>query len=133
MYATKAYRVSNHTRLAWLACVGAVLITGIAAAQSGGRREGGATGKAAARSGGHRGGGATGAAAARSGGRRGGGADGPGFLVNPFPHQTGNSASGQGVFRFETFGNEGFWTDAVRLPQGMMAAGFTPLDALRLG
>jgi cytochrome c2 len=59
--------------------------------------------------------------------------DGPGFFVNPFPHQAGDPGSGQQVFRFETFGNEGFWTDAVRLPQGMMAARFTPLDALRLG
>ena len=37
------------------------------------------------------------------------------------------------MFRFETFGNEGFWTDAVRLPQGMVAAGVTPFKALQLG
>jgi len=47
--------------------------------------------------------------------------------------QVGNPASGEQVYQFETFGNERFWTDAVRLPQGMMAAGFTPLDALELG
>ncbi len=47
--------------------------------------------------------------------------------------QVGNPASGEQVYRFETFGNERFWTDAVRLPQGMMAAGFTPLNALELG
>ncbi|MDQ6893503.1 MAG: hypothetical protein M3167_12590 [Acidobacteriota bacterium] len=37
------------------------------------------------------------------------------------------------MFRFETFGNEGFWTDAVRLPAGVMAARVTPLQALNLG
>jgi len=47
--------------------------------------------------------------------------------------QVGNPASGEQVYRFETFGNERFWTDAVRLPQGMMAAQFTPLNALELG
>ncbi len=40
---------------------------------------------------------------------------------------------GKKTFRFETFGNEGFWTDAVRLPQGMMAAHVTPYQALQLG
>jgi mono/diheme cytochrome c family protein len=45
----------------------------------------------------------------------------------------GNAAAGRDVFRFETFGNEGFWTDAVRLPQGMVAAGVTPYKALQLG
>ena len=49
------------------------------------------------------------------------------------PRQDGNAAAGRDVFRFETFGNEGFWTDAVRLPQGMVAAGVTPLKALQLG
>ncbi len=136
MYAAKASRASHHTRLALAACAGAVLITGIAgiaAAQSGGRRGGGNNGAAAAQSGGRRGGGNNGIPAAQSGGRLGGGSDGPGFTVNPFPHRTGDADSGRGVFRFETFGNEGFWTDAVRLPQGMMAARFTPLDALKLG
>ncbi|MBA3405320.1 MAG: hypothetical protein H0U13_11665, partial [Gemmatimonadaceae bacterium] len=37
------------------------------------------------------------------------------------------------MFRFETFGNEGFWTDAMRLPQGMTAAKLTPLQALAAG
>lgn len=40
---------------------------------------------------------------------------------------------GREVFRFETFGNEGFWTDAVRLPAGVKAAKVTPLRALQLG
>lgn len=29
----------------------------------------------------------------------------------------GNAQADRDVFRFETFGNEGFWTDAMRLPQ----------------
>ena len=33
----------------------------------------------------------------------------------------------------ETFGNEAFWTDAVRLPAGILAAKLTPLDALKAG
>lgn len=40
---------------------------------------------------------------------------------------------GKNVFRFETFGNEGFWTDAMQLPQGIIAAELTPLQALSLG
>ena len=41
--------------------------------------------------------------------------------------------NGKTVFRFETFGNEGFWTDAVRLPQGLAAAKVTPMQALNMG
>ncbi|MDQ3068661.1 MAG: hypothetical protein M3R55_02890 [Acidobacteriota bacterium] len=52
---------------------------------------------------------------------------------NPNKHETGDARAGRDVFRSETFGNEAFWTDAVRLPQGMMAAKFTPLDALKAG
>jgi cytochrome c2 len=49
------------------------------------------------------------------------------------PRQDGNAKSGQSVFRSETFGNEGFWTDAARVPQGVVAARVTPLMALQLG
>jgi cytochrome c2 len=59
--------------------------------------------------------------------------DGPGITQNPHPHQTGNAIAGREVFRFETFGNEGFWTDAARLPKGMMDAKFTPKQALEAG
>ncbi|MGI8526203.1 MAG: hypothetical protein ACR2K5_08495 [Pseudolabrys sp.] len=45
----------------------------------------------------------------------------------------GRASAGRDVFRFETFGNEGFWTDALRLPQGMMAAKVTPIQALQSG
>jgi len=49
------------------------------------------------------------------------------------PQKAGDPREGRDVFRSETFGNEGFWTDAVRLPQGIAAAGVTPLQALQLG
>lgn len=45
----------------------------------------------------------------------------------------GDKESGKEVFRFETFGNERFWTDAVRLPQGMVEKKVTPIQALELG
>lgn len=45
----------------------------------------------------------------------------------------GEATAGQAVFRFETFGNEGFWTDAIRLPKGMADEKFTPLQALEAG
>ena len=49
------------------------------------------------------------------------------------PRQDGDAALGKQAFRFETFGNEGFWTDAVRLPAGIAAKKVTPLQALQLG
>ena len=61
------------------------------------------------------------------------GSDGPTSTEAPVVHAVGNVASGQQVFRMETFGNEGFWTDALRLQQGMMATRMTPLKALQLG
>src|SRR6186713_3341392 len=40
--------------------------------------------------------------------------------VNEFHHPIGPDLdNGREVYRFETFGNEGFWTRALRLPQGM--------------
>lgn len=45
----------------------------------------------------------------------------------------GNPQAGRDVFRFETFGNEGFWTDAMRLPQGMMQEKVTLLQLLETG
>lgn len=61
------------------------------------------------------------------------GSDGPEDQGPDFPHQVGDPASGKEVFRFETFGNEGFWTDAMRLPEGIVAAGLTPKQALLAG
>jgi len=49
------------------------------------------------------------------------------------PRITGDSTRGREVFRFETFGNEGFWTDAARVPKGMMDAKITPLQLLQTG
>jgi cytochrome c2 len=45
----------------------------------------------------------------------------------------GDAIAGRDVFRFETFGNERFWTDAVRVPDGMKAARVTPMMAMKLG
>ncbi|MEP6917927.1 MAG: hypothetical protein ABJC89_19935 [Acidobacteriota bacterium] len=59
--------------------------------------------------------------------------NGPSFPANPNVHRTGDAARGRDVFRFETFGNERFWTDALRLPAGVIAANVTPLRALQLG
>ena len=61
------------------------------------------------------------------------GSDGPALSEAPVVHATGSVANGKQVFRFELFGNERFWTDALRLQQGMMAIGMTPLQAMRLG
>ncbi len=60
-------------------------------------------------------------------------ADGPDTREQPVPHERGNAAAGRDVFRFETFGNEGFWTDAVRLPKGVQKAKLTPVQALKAG
>jgi len=59
--------------------------------------------------------------------------DGPENNKKPPAHQLGNAAAGREVFRFETFGNEGFWTDAVRLPKGVKDAKLTPVQALKAG
>lgn len=53
--------------------------------------------------------------------------------TNQFVHPVGNAANGKTVFRFETFGNEGFWTNVLQLPQGIIAAKFTPIMALKAG
>jgi hypothetical protein len=58
---------------------------------------------------------------------------GPDLLPPAFQHQVGDPVAGQTVFRYETFGNQGFWTDAMQLPQGLAAAGLTPLQALQVG
>jgi hypothetical protein len=53
-------------------------------------------------------------------------------IATPAPVTTPVSL-GKTVFSYETFGNERFWTDAMRLPQGLAGANVTPLDALALG
>ena len=62
------------------------------------------------------------------------GRDGPADQGPALPARVdGDVALGRDVFRNETFGNERFWTDAVRLPQGIADAKVTPLQALGLG
>ncbi len=61
------------------------------------------------------------------------GTNGPVEASNPNVHEVGNAVNGATVFRFETFGNEGFWTDAAKLPQGITTAQLTPVQALAAG
>ncbi len=61
------------------------------------------------------------------------GTDGPANPGVPVPRQDGDPALGREVFRFETFNNERFFTDALRLGAGLTAAGVTPLQLLELG
>ncbi len=54
--------------------------------------------------------------------------------VNEFHHPVGTDAAhGRYTYRFETFGNEGFWTRTLRLPQGMASTKLTTVGALALG
>ncbi len=68
-----------------------------------------------------------------NGSSKAGGSDGPSNAGTPVPRKDGDAKTGRDVFRFETFGNERFWTDAVRLPAGVTAARVTPLQAMELG
>jgi len=61
------------------------------------------------------------------------GRDGPAHPLEPMPLRLGDPVRGKDVFRHETFGTEDFWTDAVRMPQGLRDAGMTIAKALRLG
>ena len=63
------------------------------------------------------------------------GSSGPADLpFNEFHHPVGTDrAHGRDVYRLETFGNEGFWTRVLRLPQGMASSGLTTAKALQLG
>ena len=58
--------------------------------------------------------------------------DGPGTPNLP-PQELGDAQAGKDIFRFETFGNEGFWTDAARMLQGMSDAKMTPKMTLEAG
>ncbi len=59
--------------------------------------------------------------------------DGPAQLQQPKPQPLGDAARGKEVFRFETFGNEGFWFNAMRMQQGMDEAKVTPKQMLAMG
>src|SRR5262245_65106988 len=58
---------------------------------------------------------------------------GPAVEGEPRPFTRGDAARGRDVYRYETFGNEGFWTDALRVPQGIIAERISPLGLLELG
>jgi hypothetical protein len=45
-----------------------------------------------------------------------GASDGPIEVIKPVKHILGDKTRGREVFRFETFGNEGFWKNAGLLP-----------------
>lgn len=57
----------------------------------------------------------------------------PDVLPAKFVHPVGDATAGRDVFRFETFNNQGFWTDAAQLPQGIAEARVTPIQALQMG
>lgn len=59
--------------------------------------------------------------------------DGPADTMKPKPHILGDVARGKEVFRFETFGNEGFWFNAMRWQQGVIDSKFTPKQMLEIG
>src|SRR5262245_27741539 len=61
------------------------------------------------------------------------GESGPAVEGERRPYTRGDAARGREVYRYETLGNEGFWTDALRLPQGIIAERITPLGLLELG
>jgi cytochrome c2 len=62
------------------------------------------------------------------------GTSGPEAGPQALKQNTGTNAdNGKTVFRFETFGNEGYWTKILELPQGMIAKGVTPAQALAAG
>ncbi|MEJ7731357.1 MAG: hypothetical protein WKG00_19345 [Polyangiaceae bacterium] len=115
--------------LAMCAGAGGIACSDDSVAGSGGASS---TGSGAMGAGASGGGGATSGGAGGAGGGLGGSA-GPETGPNMFEHATGDADEGREVFRFETFGNEGFWTRVVQLPQGMKAAAVTPLMALAEG
>lgn len=62
------------------------------------------------------------------------GSGGPDSGPQQFKHPVGTDlVNGQQVFRFETFGNEGYWTKVLELPQGLVSKQITPAQALALG
>ncbi|HEV8082301.1 MAG TPA: hypothetical protein VGP55_03825 [Chitinophagaceae bacterium] len=61
------------------------------------------------------------------------GSDGPADIQKPEVQPLGDAALGKEVFRFETFGNEGFWFNAMRMQQGMAEKKVTPKKMLEIG
>ncbi|MBA2250002.1 MAG: hypothetical protein H0W12_07395 [Chitinophagaceae bacterium] len=61
------------------------------------------------------------------------GSDGPVDIQKPALQPLGDIARGKEIFRFETFGNEGFWFNAMRMQQGMAEKKVTPKKMLEIG
>lgn len=104
------------------------------AGQSGDAGDGGSAGEGGAGAGGEAA--AAGESGAGAGGESAGlpGKAGPAdSTTDRFKPPLGTAADGRDIFRFETFGNEGFWTGVLQLPQGVVAAGLTPVQALTAG
>ncbi|HZG23778.1 MAG TPA: hypothetical protein VEZ17_04320, partial [Chitinophagaceae bacterium] len=59
--------------------------------------------------------------------------DGPDDTTKRKSHILGDAGRGKEVFRFETFGNEGFWFNAMRWQQGVVDSKFTPKQMLGIG
>jgi hypothetical protein len=58
--------------------------------------------------------------------------DGDAVLTSRDPVPPGNPAAGREIFRFDTFGNERFWTDTLRMHEVIQSA-VDPLTALAVG
>jgi len=59
--------------------------------------------------------------------------DGPADTSKPKQQMLGDATLGKEVFRFETFGNEGFWNKAMRWQQGVVQSNATPKQFLEIG
>lgn len=139
-------RSATRTVFALSACVAAVMGCGDdddlqndsgASGASAASGAGGASGRGSAGRGG------AGDRAAGSGGKQATGGEtgtpdlgsaGPEQLPQQFRAPVGpDKDAGRDVFRFETFGNEGFWTRVMQLPQGVTEAALTPAQAIAAG
>jgi hypothetical protein len=58
---------------------------------------------------------------------------GPAKVITPFPQPLGGANRGKEVFRFATFGNEGFWQNAMQCQQGVIESNLTPTQMLEIG
>ena len=58
---------------------------------------------------------------------------GPAKVISPTRQPLGDAKQGKEVFRFATFGNEGFWHDAMRWQQGVIESKVTPKQMLQMG
>lgn len=58
---------------------------------------------------------------------------GPRSVFKPATQPLGDPERGKEVFRFATFGNEGFWHDAMRWQQGLIESKLTPKQMLEMG